>query len=250
MTVPLKSLAALALVSLTLPGCSALFGSNKLASQTGNQSQIQAAEAAVAVRQAALTDAGRRALDQGNTGLAIEAFTRAVRMGEAPAPAMNGLGVAYARIGRFDLAQRYFERAAEIDPSDARYQTNLARLMRSPLFARRHEGDQTRALMAQATQQQEAEARTRQAAAPGQLQRIGANQFFIQTAAPAQTKGPVRTAMVITRKPAATAVEAKPVDPRMVEAAFDASVGTVAAPEGEKQTPRTIHFTPIPAAKR
>lgn len=250
MTVPLKSLAVLAVVSLTLPGCSALFGSNKLANQTGSQSGMLAAKDAATLRQTALTDAGRRALDQGNTGIAIDMFTRAVRLGEAPAPAMNGLGVAYARIGRFDLAQRYFQRAAEIDPADARYQNNLARLMRSPLFAKRHEADQTRALMAQASQQQEAESRTRQAAAPGQLQRIGANQFFIQTAAPAQTKGPVRTAMVIARKPAATAVEAKPVDPKMVEAVFDASVGKAAAPAEEKQTPRTIHFTPIPAAKR
>lgn len=249
MTVPMKPLATLALL-LALPGCSALFGTNKLASQTGSQSQVQAAEAAASVRQAALTDAGRRALDQGNTGLAIEAFTRAVRTGEAPAPAMNGLGVAYARIGRFDLAQRYFQRAAEIDPADSRYQTNLARLMRSPLFARRHEGDQARALLAQANQQEQAEARTRQAAAPGQLQRTGANQFFIQTVAQSPAKGPVRTAMVITRKQTPAAAEAKPVDPKMVEAAFDASVGKTAAPAEDKQTPRTIHFTPVPAAKR
>lgn len=250
MTVHLKPIVTLAVLSLALPGCSALFGTNKLASQSGSQQSVQAAQEATLVRQSALTDAGRRALDQGNTGQAIETFTRAVRMGEAPAPAMNGLGVAYARIGRFDLAQRYFERAAQIDPADGRYQANLTRLMRSPLYARRNEADQTRALMAQAEQQHEAEARTRQAAAPGQLQRIGANQFFIQTAAPAAGKGPVRTAMVVARKPSSPAADAQPVDARTVEAAFDASVGKTAQPAAAKQTPRTIHFTAIPAAKR
>lgn len=250
MTVHLKPIVTLAVLSLALPGCSALFGTSKLASQSGSQQNVQAAQEATLVRQSALTDAGRRALDQGNTGLAIEAFTRAVRMGEAPAPAMNGLGVAYARIGRFDLAQRYFERATQIDPVEGRYQANLARLMRSPLFARRNEADQSRALMAQAEQKQDAEARTRQAAAPGQLERIGANQFFIKTAAPAVGKGPVRTAMVITRKPSSTALDAKPVDAKTVEAAFDASVGKTAQQGADKQTARTIHFPAAPAARR
>ncbi|MFM5885207.1 MAG: tetratricopeptide repeat protein [Novosphingobium sp.] len=246
MTVRFSTCALLAAAALTLPGCSALFGTNKLASQTASPSEhaAQAAPAAVA----AFTDAGRAALDKGSTGLAIEAFRRAVTSGEAPAPAFNGLGVAYARVGRFDLAQRYFERAAQIDPANGRYQANLARLMRSPLFARRHEADETRALMAQAEQQQAA-ARTRQAAAPGQLQRLGANQFFIQTAAPAAaSKGPVRTAMVIARNKTAPAVKVQ-----SVEAAFDASVGkpatAPAAADPDKATPRTVMFTSIPTAR-
>lgn len=250
MTVQLKPIVTLALLSLTLPGCSALFGTNKLASQTGNQAQMQAS--AAAERSSALTLAGRSALDQGNAGLAIDAFTRAVTSGEAPAPAFNGLGVAYARIGRFDLAQRYFERAAQIDPADGRYQTNLARLMRSPLFAKRHEADETRALLAQAEDQQAAEARTRQAAAPGQLQRVGANQFFIQTSAPG--KGPVRTAMVISRNKIRPAAGVRTVNPETVEASFDAALGkpsgsNPATAGEEKATPRTVQFKSIPAAR-
>ena len=242
MIVRLKTCAILAAACLTLPGCSALFGTNKLASQSASQPSQAAAATA-------FTAAGRDALDKGNTGIAIDAFRRAVTSGEAPAPAFNGLGVAYARLGRFDLARRYFERAAQIDPADGRYQTNLARLMRSPLFARRHEGDETRALMAQAEQQKQVEARTRQAAAPGQLQRLGANQFFIQTAAPAAaSKGPVRTALVVARNKAASAVKIQ-----TVESAFDAAVGKVAAApapaDPDKATPRTVMFKSIPAAR-
>lgn len=242
MIVRLKACAILAAACLTLPGCSALFGTNKLASQSASQPN-QAATAT------AFTAAGRDALDKGNTGIAIDAFRRAVTSGEAPAPAFNGLGVAYARLGRFDLAQRYFERAAQIDPADGRYQTNLARLMRSTLFARRHEGDETRALMAQAEQQKQVEARTRQAAAPGQLQRLGANQFFILTAAPAAaSKGPVRTALVVARNKAAPAVKNQ-----TVESAFDAAVGKAAAApapvDPDKATPRTVMFKTIPAAR-
>ncbi|MDE2410888.1 MAG: tetratricopeptide repeat protein [Sphingomonadales bacterium] len=252
MTVQLKTIATLAVLGLTLPGCSALFGTNKLANQTGSQGQIQASTAkAAAAAPTELTNAGRRALDQGNAGIAIDTFSRALASGEAPAPALNGLGVAFARIGRFDLAQRYFEKAAQIDPIEPRYQTNLARLMRSPLFATRHEGDATRALVAEAEQQQATEAKTRQADASGQLRRVGANQFFIQTAAPVQSKGPVRTAMVIARNKLHPAI-----DIRSVEETFDATIGKgakaakPAAPVvDDKPTPRTVKFNQIRAAR-
>ncbi|WP_296679633.1 tetratricopeptide repeat protein [Novosphingobium sp.] len=240
MTVNLKPVVTLALLSLVLPGCSALFGKNKLTSQTGTEEQIQVAAEAAPVKVAVMTDAGRKALDHGNAGMAIEAFTRAVTSGEAPAPALNGLGVAYARIGRFDLAQRYFQRAAQIDPDEMRYQSNLSRLMRSPLFAKRHQADEANAMLARAEEQQAAAAKTRQAAAPGQLQRVGANQFYIKTAAPTPGAGPVRTAMVITRAKTKPVIEA-----RTIEAAFDATVGTGApAAVEEKAKTRTIFFKP------
>ena len=90
---------------------------------------------------AAATDAGRSQLAAGQVGLAVESFQRALASGEPIAPAANGMGVAYARLGRFDLAQRFFEQAMSIDPADTRYADNLARLLRSPLFALRRDRD-------------------------------------------------------------------------------------------------------------
>ena len=87
------------------------------------------------------TDAGRSQLAAGQVGLAVESFQRALGSGEPIAPAANGMGVAYARLGRFDLAQRFFEQAMSTDPADTRYADNLARLLRSPLFALRHDRD-------------------------------------------------------------------------------------------------------------
>lgn len=245
MSMRLKTLATLALLSLTLPGCSAIFGKAKLTSQAGGEGQTRSE----AARELAgvYTVSGRSALDRGNTGLAIEAFTRAVTSGEAAAPALNGLGVAYARLGRYDLAARYFEQAARIDPTDSRYQSNLVLLMRSPLFAQRHEADEARRVLAQAETANLAEARARETAAPGQLQRVGANQFFIRTAAPVD-RGPARMAMVVTRRSARSQVQVQ-----SVEAAFDATVGkhaaAAAAPAEEKPVSRTVLFKQVSAER-
>ncbi|PKB14524.1 hypothetical protein B0I00_2114 [Novosphingobium kunmingense] len=246
MTIQLKSVLTLALVSFALPGCS-LFGGPRMADRTGSEQQMQVSAKALAARPAAFTDAGRRALNEGSAGLAIEAFTRAVTSGEAPAPAFNGLGVAYARIGRVDLAQRYFERAAQVDPADTRYQTNLARLLRSPLYAKRHQADEANAMLARAEQARSVEERSRQAAAPGQLQRIGANQFMIRTAPLAASAGPVRTAMVVAR------TKPRLADTASVEAKFDSAIGkgeAAAAPAEDQPKSRTVLFKPAAAAKR
>ena len=77
------------------------------------------------------TAAGRAHLDAGNPGLAIEAFQQAIGIGEPRAPALNGLGVAYARIGRTDLAAQLFQQAIAEDPASERYAANLALLEQS-----------------------------------------------------------------------------------------------------------------------
>ena len=145
-------------------------------------------EAAPAALVQADTEAGRRLLGEGQTGLAIESFRKALAQGEPVAPAVNGLGVAYARIGRFDLAQRYFQQAMASDPANARYADNLARLMTSPAFALRREGDLARAALA-ASAEQDAQAKLAEAraAAPaaGQMQRVSRGEVRI-VAVPAQ----------------------------------------------------------------
>jgi hypothetical protein len=76
---------------------------------------------------------GRVALKQGNIATAIQQF-RMAALNEKTAPdAFNGLGVAYARLGRADLAERYFKTALELDSTNPRYAANLARFYESPL---------------------------------------------------------------------------------------------------------------------
>lgn len=75
-----------------------------------------------------ITDAGRALLDAGQPGFAIDTFRKALAKGEAPGPALNGLGVAYARIGRQDLAVSYFKQAMVFDPGETRYAMNLERV--------------------------------------------------------------------------------------------------------------------------
>lgn len=71
---------------------------------------------------------GRAHLDAGLDALAIESFRAEIRVNPESADAYNGLAVAYGRIGRDDLAMRYFETALAKDPSNVRAQTNLAKL--------------------------------------------------------------------------------------------------------------------------
>ncbi len=72
---------------------------------------------------------GRAQLGAGLDSMAIESFRAELRTDPDSADAFNGLAVAYGRIGRDDLAQRYFEMALAKAPDDQRYQNNLARLL-------------------------------------------------------------------------------------------------------------------------
>ena len=71
---------------------------------------------------------GRAQLDSGLDALAIGSFRTEIRSDPDNVDAYNGLGVAYGRIGRNDLAQRYFEIALAKDPMNVKVQANLAKL--------------------------------------------------------------------------------------------------------------------------
>lgn len=74
---------------------------------------------------------GRSALKAGAPGTAIHHFERAI-FDPADAPeAYNGMGVAYARLGREDLAERFFNAALMLRPNDTRIARNLERLYES-----------------------------------------------------------------------------------------------------------------------
>jgi len=71
--------------------------------------------------------AGKRALADGQYGAAVAALRLARLDPACTAEATNGLGVAYAQLGRNDLAERYFREAVAMDPQDRRFAANLAR---------------------------------------------------------------------------------------------------------------------------
>jgi tetratricopeptide (TPR) repeat protein len=95
---PTLSLLLLAVAAVPLGGCS-LFGKSNNFAQKAEARQLKAGDFA----QARLT-----------AGLAGQAH--------------NGMGVAYAELGRADLAERYFLLAIASAPEDRRFAANLSRL--------------------------------------------------------------------------------------------------------------------------
>ena len=112
------------LASTLLGGCQSLLGkSAKL--------EVRPAGAASEASAAIALEEGRQHLVRGEVGLAVVSLRNATLDPETAPQAHNALGVAYAMLGRGDLAERYFRRAVELDPSDARFAANLARYYES-----------------------------------------------------------------------------------------------------------------------
>lgn len=131
------------------------------------------------------TDQGREHLRANRTGQAIEAFNVALATGEEPAAAYNGLGVSYARLGRRDLAYRFFKKASMSDPDNPVYSRNLATLMDSPGFnlAAMRRGESQLAPPS-APQQEVAAAPAVAERTPGKLHREGRGQYSLVSALP------------------------------------------------------------------
>ncbi len=62
---------------------------------------------------------GREQFAQGNYGIAVDAFNAAVTFDPQSIRALNGLAASYDKLGRFDLAERYYASALDIDPESA-----------------------------------------------------------------------------------------------------------------------------------
>ena len=182
-----SKLVILAVAAFSLSGCGTIhsvFGGHSARMPELKMSAPANAEAAMAQA----TQEGRSYLDKGQTGLAIEAFQRALSLGAPSAPALNGMGVAFARLGRYELAHRYFEEAAAIEPSNERYAANLARLNRSPAFAMRYPGDFAAAVMksSQPKPERAAPALASVDQQPRRLTRVSSGEYNLQTSAPMQ----------------------------------------------------------------
>ena len=78
-------------------------------------------------------DEGRAQLRAGSPGNAIAPLHRAALVPELRGEALNALGVAYAKLERADLAERYFVAAARHDSGNERFAANLDRFYRSDL---------------------------------------------------------------------------------------------------------------------
>lgn len=173
--VRMKTVVALALL-LPLCGCKSFLGTHIFARNTPRAMPSVNVDRIIAPA----TSQGRMELDAGRPGAAIEKFRAALGADEPIAPALNGLAVAYARVGRLDLAQRYFEQAAAAAPEDLRYQANLAAVIQERMLAAQIASKRMAEVEA-------AEARKRTALLqdrPGQLQRISRGEVRIADALP------------------------------------------------------------------
>lgn len=108
-----------------LGGCQALFGETARLDVRPLGGDVSAEIAAASLEE------GRTRLREGQVGYAIVSLRQAATNPAYAAEAHNALGVAYARLGRGDLAERYFREAMAESPQDPRYAANLARYYQS-----------------------------------------------------------------------------------------------------------------------
>ena len=128
------TIAILVAAPLALGACSAM------TTPGGTQSAENASGASLDDYFAGRLEAGRTHLAHGRVTAAIDAFRQARVHRDYAADAANGLAVAYARIGRDDLAERYFREAISLAPENEKFARNLARLegrvtVDAPVFA-------------------------------------------------------------------------------------------------------------------
>lgn len=88
-------------------------------------SALVAAPGCASFEAARLYRSGTRALDRGDTGVAIRDLERAAEEVPHASPLQNHLGLAYAAAGRDAEALAAFRRAVELDCENAAAQENL-----------------------------------------------------------------------------------------------------------------------------
>jgi tetratricopeptide (TPR) repeat protein len=138
MKVPFK-LGLVAVAAVSLGGCQSF----PLTSWMFRDSQPdRAAEQQLASNPAGALEEGRASLQQGNLAAAVAAFRIAQLDRSTRADASNGLAIAYAKLGRADLAERYFQAAILADPENTKYVANLLRLQQQTMLARRNQADE------------------------------------------------------------------------------------------------------------
>ncbi|QUL38129.1 tetratricopeptide repeat protein [Erythrobacter sp. JK5] len=123
-------IAKLLICSAALVGLS---GCQSFLAELGFKSKSASEEAQFATGDSERLELGREALRAGAPGNAIYHFERAVLDPKVAPEAYNGLGIAYVQLGREDLAERFFNVAVMLRPSDTRFARNLNRLYQSQI---------------------------------------------------------------------------------------------------------------------
>lgn len=72
-------------------------------------------------------NSGKKYLGKGQLGLAIEAFRKDLMISGETVSTLNGLGISYDQLGRFDIATGYYKRALVLDPESYVTANNLSR---------------------------------------------------------------------------------------------------------------------------
>ena len=141
----MKKIVAAALAATLVSGCQSIFGHHAKLEVRPIGAESTAASATIALEE------GRQSLMRGNVASAIVELKMAELDPDTAAAAHNGLGAAYAMLGRGDLAERYFQQATAEDPTESKYSSNLAKFYRSrEAVLARLPSDQPQLLKAQA----------------------------------------------------------------------------------------------------
>lgn len=228
----MKLIALLLLTSLPL---GALLGGCTTGQESGPTADVFLANTNTGAHGLADYDRGKHYLASGDYGLAIDAFEKALAEDAGSADAMNGLAIAYDRIGRKDDAAMFLNKALALDPRSAYTLNNFA------YFHQSHgEQDQAMAYFARA---RAALAAAPKAEAPRTLPTIVANNLAAMSSpepvAPGNMAGPVSARSLEANPPSAAALTSAitiPTPPSVVPAAqttpSDAVVPSAVAPIG------------------
>jgi Tfp pilus assembly protein PilF len=177
------------LATMALSGCASIFG-HGLADRSPPQAGT--AQAAAVNPELALA---RQDMDAGLTAEAIDHFRAAQMDPQALPAASNGLGVAYARLGRLDLADRYFRMALALEPANQRFAANMLRLQRDYALAQARQA-QAEQLAAARQPAEAAPPAVAVAERPGAIERVSRGEVYIRTAS---VEAAAPTAIVASR---------------------------------------------------
>ena len=188
-----RTIALAVVAGVSLSGCQMLFGQRTAKVDSANGTELAGSEIAgnPALEQ------GKQLLRAGRTAQAIELLRVAQRDPSSMADASNTLGVAYAKLGRHDLADRYFRMAMAMEPGDTRYAANMLRLQRDHRLALRRNEEAEQLALRAAEEKRMAEV---QLAKPGQIERISRGEVTIQTGTTPQSVAPKMEVFAMRRE--------------------------------------------------
>jgi len=228
-----RRLALLLVLAVPLGGCHSVFSAHFARHAAPEYKQLVRIDGAAEPTGAgSATAQGRAHLAAGEPGTAAESFQRALGMGEPIAPAANGLGVAYAELGRYDLAYRFFAQAISADPANRQYLQNLARLDQTQRLAAERDAKAARDLAdARSAVVTPIAARPAPPRTAGQLQRVSGREVRLVLAG--QPLGGVSTNHAAPLRPSGPRITATEPGPRfrpVIRIVFGAATDRQATP--------------------